>query len=129
MNSGITRMINDFMKLRIKEPALDPILNELRHAALEYSRTLVRRQPADVVPQPGQSIEFTWEVFQEDPTSLLQEPGDGEFTLLFQTESAHEIIPQENNQVLLRGSFQVENVIPTQDGDGKTFIIELRELA
>lgn len=128
VDTDIMNMVEDFMQLRVKEPSLNPILDEIRHLSSPYEQTLVRRQPADSLPTQGQVLDFTWDIFQEDPTTQFKEPGEGEFTLLFRIDSVEQVLPLDNNQSLIKGSFRVISVSPVPNEDGRTFLVSLQEV-
>lgn len=120
-------LLSDLLHTRVKDPSLVPIFNELSHLAEESSRTLIRQQPAEKVPEKGRVIEFHWDIFQSPDSPSVKEPGDGEFTLLFFLSKTSSSIPIDDNSSIVKGSFQIEEVTPSPD-DPQTYTISLREL-
>ena len=112
---------------RIKDASFNAVFDELQHLANPYERSLVRVQPASHPPEPGSTLEFHWELFQEDPFSRRKEPGSGETTLVFHIQRANLTMPGYEGEVLVKGAFQVEAVIPTPDEGPAVFAVMLRE--
>ena len=114
---------------RIKDASFNAVFDELQHLASPYQKTLTRRQPASNIPEPGSTVDFHWELFQEDPFSQRKEPGEGEATLIFRISQASLTMPGYEGEYLVKGSFQVEQVIRLPDDGPSTYAILLREKA
>ena len=114
---------------RIKDASFNAVFDELQHLASPYQKTLIRRQPASNIPEPGSTLDFHWELFQEDPFSQRQEPGEGEATLIFRISQASLTMPGYDGEFLVKGSFQVEQVIRLPDEGPSVYAVILREKA
>ena len=125
----LSSLVEDVALLRVKDPSFNAVFNEIKHLADPFDRTLVRRQPAASIPEPGDILDINWELFHEDMESGIREPGDGPNTLLLSISKAHTTIPADENEHFVNGKFQVETVIPAPGSDGLTFIVWLREAA
>jgi len=110
-------LIQDLIQLQVREPSLAPVLDELLQETIHKSTALVRRQPSDHIPQPGESVELTWEVFSEDGTQPYQARGSGDYTLIYIIPDARTVLPVEENLLLVRGDFMVQEVerLPNND--------------
>lgn len=129
MNVQLSELMEDLAHLRVRDPSFNAIMNEFQHLASPFSRILTRIQPATDIPVPGHSLEFTWEIFQENPETRIREPGDGENTLIMSVKDAKLTMPLDEGAYIIKGTFTVEEVRPALGGDGRTFLVSLREQA
>jgi len=121
----IHTLISNLTATRYKEPSFDAVMNEVQHLTTPKSSVLTRRQPASNPPQIGDTVNLTWELFQEDPDTSRKEPGEGEFTLVYTIFDARMTMPTQENEVLVRGEFQVDDI---STPDNRTFYVSLREV-